>query len=311
MIPLPQYCYFSRLSRLEVKWTNLVKGNAELYQIDHVNPYFEIIMVVEGPVYLRVGEENLTLKTGEIFILNRWEHHSGWRKINEEAGFFWVQFECDPEIRMTDSWTEMIDKINILQPKDELRTAKPGVNDYILLPRRYMPDRKYRLLSMFENLMHEFIRPHGYFRFRLSMQLGIILETIASDWLDRNYNYADNSPPLSFITYRRLVSYLDENYRYNITRADIEKAVGKSYEYLCNVFKKNSGMTINKYIHQLRIQHAKYLLVNMDGPIANIAEELGYRDPMYFTRIFTKMVGMSPTKYRQTREIMHSKEHYY
>ena len=62
-------------------------------------------------------------------------------------------------------------------------------------------------------------------------------------------------------------------------------------------------MTITEYISSVRIEHAKNLLATTSAPIGSIALNVGIDDANYFTRIFKKFVGMSPTEYRQSKEI--------
>ncbi|MFE5321576.1 helix-turn-helix domain-containing protein [Paenibacillus sp. NPDC056579] len=66
-------------------------------------------------------------------------------------------------------------------------------------------------------------------------------------------------------------------------------------KYIGQIFSKYAGLTIRNYIQQLRIQSAKYLLLESLPDIRNIAEQVGYDDPLYFSKIFKKFEGISPT----------------
>jgi AraC-like DNA-binding protein len=293
-----QYFNFSRLSLLDVKWANIHKGNEGLYLENHSNPYYELIMVIEGPIHLQVGQERMELQSGEMLVLKPWEQHSGWRKNAEESTFFWVQFVCEPGMSDFHSWTGAAgDPVIVHMPESELRTHVSQSADRVLLPRRFRPERRYKVLSLFENLLYEYNRPQGYFRMRQSLLLGHILEVIASDLLE--HHRQDVAYPPSFLTYRNLIYYLDENYGKEISKETIEARLDRKYEYLCHIFKKNCGLTISAYIQQLRIQRAKHLLLNSSRSIGDIAEEIGYRDSLYFSRLFKKAVGISPSRYRE------------
>lgn len=299
------YFNFSRLSRLDVKWTNTFTGNDDLYLENHSNPYYELIMVIEGPIHLQVGQERLELKSGEIFVLKPWEQHSGWRKNAEGASFFWVQFTCDPVLSDFHAWTEENDRlIFVHSPQNELRTNPAQDMDQNLLPRRFRPERRFKILSLFENLIYEYNHPQGYFRMRQSLILGHILEVICSDLLEQHQK--DTSLPASYLTYRKIINYLEENYEKEINKESIESYLDRRYEYLCHIFKKNSGLTISAYIQQLRIQRAKYLLLISNRSIADISEEIGYQDSLYFSRIFKKVVGVNPSQYRERKESGHT-----
>jgi YesN/AraC family two-component response regulator len=73
----------------------------------------------------------------------------------------------------------------------------------------------------------------------------------------------------------------------------------RSYEYIGQVFKKYSDVTIGEYVQILRIQRAKYLLRHTAKTIVEISEEVGIPEPFYFSKIFKKITGKQPSKYRQ------------
>ncbi|WP_419872565.1 helix-turn-helix transcriptional regulator [Candidatus Pristimantibacillus sp. PTI5] len=68
--------------------------------------------------------------------------------------------------------------------------------------------------------------------------------------------------------------------------------------HLSRQFKKETGMTLTDYQNLIRINEAKRLLKNAQDTIANIAGAVGFNDSGYFTRIFKKIEGITPTEYR-------------
>lgn len=84
----------------------------------------------------------------------------------------------------------------------------------------------------------------------------------------------------------------------------LEQMAGKVYvskSYFCRVIKDEMGCTFTKYVNNLRIEKSKSLLRNTSMSLAEIAYAVGFGDQSYFTRIFKKSEGMSPSKYRSTR----------
>ena len=75
-------------------------------------------------------------------------------------------------------------------------------------------------------------------------------------------------------------------------------AVNKNY--LSNRFHKEVGMTLTDYINQTRIHRAVRLLEKTPLPLQEIAEQCGFTDANYFTRIFKKVNGISPNEYRKS-----------
>ncbi len=67
------------------------------------------------------------------------------------------------------------------------------------------------------------------------------------------------------------------------------------------LFKERTGFTPTHYLTHVRIEHALRLLEHSHLPIADVARQSDYEDPFYFCRVFQKLVGASPLKYRQIR----------
>lgn len=68
--------------------------------------------------------------------------------------------------------------------------------------------------------------------------------------------------------------------------------------YLSNLFKKETGMTLTAYVNNKRIEHSIFLLNTTQRSIQNIAEMCGIPDVNYFTKLFKKIMNMTPTDYR-------------
>ncbi|WP_052339659.1 AraC family transcriptional regulator [Gorillibacterium massiliense] len=287
-----------RLAQLNVKWTGNHQGNSPLADYEHSNPYFELMMVTEGPVYLKTDSDTLELASGDCFLLLPWERHTAWKRSHEQSGFFWVQFSVTPELipaSLKDLAAVASDQ-RLETSKQELRIAGDE-SEFLVLPRHYHPVRRYELLNLFENLHQESGRPHGYFHFRCTLLLGQILHLLAEDLLNREYGSL--SAPAAYGTYRQLVNYLNESYSNPISRKSLEDLLNRKYEYLCQIFKKYAGMSILSYVHRLRIQRAQYLLRSSGQEIKEIAESVGFEDSYYFSRLFKRIVGASPTDYRK------------
>ena len=69
--------------------------------------------------------------------------------------------------------------------------------------------------------------------------------------------------------------------------------------YYSRVFKKMTGVNFITYVTDRKIEIAQDMLVETDMPVINIAYELSYNEPNYFSKAFKRKVGMSPTEYRE------------
>lgn len=97
--------------------------------------------------------------------------------------------------------------------------------------------------------------------------------------------------------------YIDEHYRDAISLRDVAAATHFSPAYLTDLVRRETGRPIHQWIGERRISAACLFLVETDLPIAAIAEAVGFRDPTYFGRHFSKVKGQTPRSYREARRL--------
>lgn len=94
-------------------------------------------------------------------------------------------------------------------------------------------------------------------------------------------------------------SYISENYSKDISLDDVSHEVDISPYYFSKLFKEETGENFIDYLTNIRIRQAKILLRNKETSVKNICIDVGYSDPNYFSRIFKKCTGQTPTQYRE------------
>ncbi len=92
--------------------------------------------------------------------------------------------------------------------------------------------------------------------------------------------------------------YIREHMMDNITVSDIAKELHFNPQYLMRAFKTKTGCSIMEYITQTRMGTAQKILGETNLPIKEVANMVGYSDYAYFTRVFRKETGKSPSQYR-------------
>jgi len=97
---------------------------------------------------------------------------------------------------------------------------------------------------------------------------------------------------------KRLLDFMKENYAQDISLRTAADIVNMSESYLSYIFKKETGTGFTDYLNQLRVDKAVHYLMNSQLPVYEIAMEVGYENINYFGRIFKKIKGVSPQKYR-------------
>jgi AraC-like DNA-binding protein len=107
------------------------------------------------------------------------------------------------------------------------------------------------------------------------------------------------------VSIRRLKDYLDGHYTEKIRLDDLAARFYINKYYMLRLFKEQYGFSIQDYVIRLRVTRGKHLLrfgKNDDGSpmtVEQICAECGIADPNYFTRIFKKVEGVSPSEYRK------------
>lgn len=97
----------------------------------------------------------------------------------------------------------------------------------------------------------------------------------------------------------------------NVANADlganeIAHELGMSRVQVYRKVKALLGFSINDYLVNVRLQKAKYLLLNTDKSVAEIAQEVGFSSPAYFSTIFKNKVKQSPTEFRSNKVSLHT-----
>jgi two-component system, response regulator YesN len=96
-----------------------------------------------------------------------------------------------------------------------------------------------------------------------------------------------------------IAKYIQAHYNEDITLQDIADRFFLSREYISRKFKQEFKENLSDYIGRIRIEKAKLLLLNPASRIAQVAEQVGYQDEKYFSKVFKKMTGFTPGEYRK------------
>lgn len=92
--------------------------------------------------------------------------------------------------------------------------------------------------------------------------------------------------------------YIRDNYSYDISMQDAARAVNYSETYFCKMFKQRYGLSFTAYLTEYRMREAKKLLLQPTVNVREVGEKVGYTDATYFSRVFRRHTGMSPSEYR-------------
>ena len=100
-------------------------------------------------------------------------------------------------------------------------------------------------------------------------------------------------------TIKYLKEYVENNYIYDISMQEAAEEMGYSDAYFSKLFKQYFNQNFTVYLTEYRIKKAKELLSNTNHSIKDISRMVGYTDSNYFAKIFKRLVGEIPSKYRE------------
>lgn len=92
--------------------------------------------------------------------------------------------------------------------------------------------------------------------------------------------------------------YIDRNYKKDISAKDVAGILGYSDVYFSKVFKQLFDDNFINYLTKIRIDRAKVLLKDISFNIKEVGKSVGYADSNYFTKVFKRSIGISPSEYR-------------
>jgi AraC-like DNA-binding protein len=118
----------------------------------------------------------------------------------------------------------------------------------------------------------------------------------ASAQLPAETRYRPQAPAASRL--QTAVAHVAKHFLRPIPESEVATLCNMSPSRFCREFKAAFEVTFGEYVANYRMQQAKRLLANPTMPVADVAVAVGFTDPSYFTRVFRKQEGVSPSEYR-------------
>ena len=114
---------------------------------------------------------------------------------------------------------------------------------------------------------------------------------------------AISEPKMGKAYYKSLeiARYIEQHYKEAISADTIEKLFYINFDYANRMFEKNMNFSIIKYRNTVRMNHAKIKLSTTNMKMSEIAAEIGFESEQYFSRIFKRYEGLTPTAYRKNQ----------
>lgn len=127
---------------------------------------------------------------------------------------------------------------------------------------------------------------------KLLLQFEIVVDSIFEEIYKQNNNSKN--------TYiQSAMEYVEKNIKRNITLEEVARHISITPHYLSKIFKKEVGVNFITYVTDRKIDLAKKMLEDESIPIVNISIELSFNQANYFSKVFKKKVGLTPSEYRE------------
>lgn len=208
--------------------------------------------------------------------------------------------------------TNSIEAFNPLMEKIELEYIVDGhlsykqlihlEQEYMLISSRWYKNYNisFQIKDSIENRIDLFFDDNGVFdlaayKSRKKREITIFLKKVQRIAAKKNVNIILD-----------IEKYIVANFNRDVKLQEIADHFYISREYVSRKFKQEFNVNISDFIVQIRMEKAKSLLVNRMLKIYDIANMVGYQDDKYFRKVFKKLVGITPNKYREQEHVSNS-----
>lgn len=257
---------------------------------------YALFFIVEGDMYLREDNVEYHLKKGDYIVLDPNRTHEGFKQA--PVHYFYIHFTWEgiDDVSMSEEEYRNITQQNRMTARGVVGYKNPA-EPCLYLPKYFsLPEDTYELLlngcEDMKQFYHDMLE---YYHCRTAVKLIELLSTISRKIGD---TLLDASGRMGNDRTIELLQYLKAHYSERITGQDIEHAMHANFDHLNRVFKKYTKQTIFQYLNAYRVETSKKMLRADCYNLRQIAEENGFANEFYYSRVFKKITGYSPTAYK-------------
>ena len=229
---------------------------------------YQLIIVIAGEALFKYGEEDILLKSNEAIILP--PHIKNHYYFYPDNNIIWIHFTGAVAEKMLEGYClQGYTKYSVPDAQDFLYYADKIIEEFQLKRIGYMHNCNAYLLNVF-TLLKRKIDIH------ININENNFIPEITAVLEDMKLHFAENKDI-----------------------KDFAKICNLSPSRFAHLFTNKVGVSPYKYLLNLRIKQAKYLLLNTNLSLSNIAKSVGYDDSLYFSRVFKKHEGVSPMQFKK------------
>ena len=248
--------------------------------VAHNHSEFEIIAIDGGQSEIRVGNESISAKAGDVVFINPMEIHSVTAVKNSDYRHRCICLDCSiiADIALSEAL------------KNETATAVHFI------------DRSGVHAAAIRSRFNEIFDAAESDSETAKIDVPALTSLLFS-YLIKNRLISVSSPKKKSSPFcRRTLDYITENYGKKITSRQVSEALCYDQSYFCRAFKENFGLNFSDYLNMYRISLSrKYLEEGLS--IAEISAICGFTSPEYFSKMFKKKYGIPPSKYKKVNTV--------
>ncbi|WNS46750.1 AraC family transcriptional regulator [Paenibacillus sp. MMS20-IR301] len=253
-----------------------VAPSADWIHLSRILHDYELIVMTEGVLYLAGDSQQFAVSKGEYLLLPPLTKQYGYK--SSECSFYWLHFQPVSSIQVADSAACTYDK---------------GDNR-ILLPQSGTLRSLEKIIVMMKQLQDS-VRNYNQDTLNSYMSTVILCE-LYNQCCDTNADQLKKTKQEQL--YNDVVDYIKWSRSEHIKVSQIADYFGYNAKYLSHLFTVISGISLKQYILQQKMELAKYLLTDTNQNISEVSLQLGYKDCHNFMKSFKKIVGLTPTDFR-------------
>lgn len=263
----------------------LLSSYANRRALCHWHEDIECIHIINGEMYYDVNGKKLLLKKGDNIIVNSKQLHFGYSNCQKECYFIVVLFhpnllKCNQ--KMYQQYVKPVLKCTALEYLHLKEGTEPNTSVSEIL------------IQLFQLMPHS-SQPYGYQAIGLLYTLwDLIFDNIKDSTRLEN---TENDTEIE--AQRLMVSYICQNYQENLTLRDIAAAGNVCRNKCCKLFQKYLQQSPIDFLNAYRLEVSQNLLKETSYSITEVAAACGYNYISYYSKIFYKKFGITPSRYRK------------
>lgn len=252
----------------------------------HWHPEIELTLITKGQMIYTINNIAYHLHQGEALFGNASTLHMGSMFQNQDCVYTSITFEP----KLIYGYENSIVYMNYVKPIIQNSSLAAIHFDY-------SEDWHSKVLALIKEIIQ--IDSSHYSTYEIDIM--IRLEQFWQSIFLHN-NCISEDMPLDKRHYDRIrdiLSYIEKNYASKMTLDDIAENIHLCKSECSRIFKKYMNLSLFEFILQYRIEKSIDYLTNTKCTITEIAENVGFNDSNYFTKVFRTLKGCSPSKFRQ------------